>query len=161
TGGVINVPKDVTPKVSRWGIRLHRSNHPLPSNTGMKGVEAMLSLVGTPSREDLIICLLSGGASSMMPLPVQGLDLRDKAEVTRLALAMGASIGETTIVRRHLSPIKGASLADLLCPARILTLILSDVIDNKLQDIGSGPTAPDSSKYVDARRVLEKHEAWK
>jgi len=126
----------------------------------VRGVKKMLKLVGRPNPRDLVICLLSGGASAMMPLPVAGLGLRDKQEITRRLLASGASIGEVNTVRRHLSRVKGGRLADRFYPAVVLSLIISAVAGDHLEDVGSGPTAPDPSTYQDARRVLEKHELW-
>jgi glycerate 2-kinase len=120
----------------------------------------MLSMVGTPDSRDLVICLISGGASAMMPLPAKGLTLPEKRAITQMLSASGAGVGEVNTVRRHLSQIKGGRLAELLFPATVLSLIISDVVDNKLEDIGSGPTAPDPSTYADALRVLQKYSLW-
>ena len=113
----------------------------------------------SPSRraateEDLVICCLSGGASALLPLPADGITLRDKQETTRLLLASGATIHEINAVRKHLSAIKGGQLAAAAYPASVLSLILSDVIGNNLDVIGSGVTAPDSSTYADAVAVF-------
>ncbi len=161
TSGVVNAPRYERSRSPAAGIEFCPSTHPLPSQAGVDGVKRMLSLVGTTTKKDLIVCLISGGASSMMPLPVQGITLSDKSTITKLMLAGGACINEVNTVRRHLSSIKGGRLAETLSPATILTLILSDVIGNKLEDIGSGPTAPDPSTYADARRVVEKYRVWK
>jgi hydroxypyruvate reductase len=107
---------------------------------------------------DLVICCLSGGASALLPLPAAGITLADKQETTRLLLASGANIHEINAVRKHLSAIKGGLLAAAAYPARVLSLILSDVIGNDLDVIGSGVTAPDSSTYARAVEVLRKYD---
>jgi len=160
TAGVVNVPDYLKEKSPNRKISFNHATHPLPSHNGANGVRRMLSLIGTPAKNDLVICVVSGGASSMMPFPALGLRLSEKRRVTQTLLASGASIVETNIVRKHLSWIKGGRLGQLLFPATILTLILSDVVGNRLEDIGSGPTAPDPSTYADAKRVLEKYGAW-
>ncbi len=160
TDGLVNIPEYLQLKPGNRRIRFNPASHPIPAKQGLRGVEGMLELVGRPSPRDLVICLLSGGASAMMPLPVAGLGLRDKQEVTRRLLASGASIGEVNRVRRHLSGVKGGRLAERVYPAMVLSLIISDVARDRLDDVGSGPTAPDPSTYKDARRVLEKYELW-
>ncbi len=160
TDGLVNIPEYLQVKLGNQRIRFNRARHPIPSKRGVRGVEKMVELVGRTSPRDLVICLLSGGASAMMPLPVAGLGLRDKQEVTRRLLASGASIGEVNTVRRHLSGVKGGRLAERFCPAMVLSLIISDVAGDRLEGLGSGPTAPDPSTYKDARRVLEKYDLW-
>ena len=160
TAGAVNVPDYLKEKSPNPKIGFYPATHPLPSQNGANGVKRMLSLIGTPAKNDLVICIVSGGASSMMPFPAPRLLLSEKRRVTQALLASGASIVETNIVRKHLSQIKGGRLAELLFPATILTLILSDVVGNRLEDIGSGPTAPDPSTYADAKQVLEKYGVW-
>ena len=160
TAGVVNVPDYLKEKSPNPKIGFNPTTHPLPTQNGANGVKRMLSLIGTPAKDDLVICVVSGGASSMMPFPAHGLRLSEKRRVTQNLLASGASVVETNIVRKHLSCIKGGRLAELLFPATILTLILSDVVGNRLEDIGSGPTAPDPSTYADAKQVLEEYGAW-
>ncbi len=161
TDGLVNVPEYMPAKSGTRGVRFNAASHPIPSRKGVQGIEKMLELVGMPSRRDLVICLLSGGASALMPLPAAGVGIRDKQEVIRLLLASGAGIGEVNTVRRHLSRVKGGRLAERLYPATILSLIVSDVVGDRLEDVGSGPTAPDPSTYADARRVLEKYRVWR
>lgn len=160
TAGLVNVPDylRVRPKLKRIG--LHDATHPVPSKKGMRGVEKMLRLVGKPSKKDLIICLISGGGSALMPMPVEGLDLSDDQKVTNFLLESGAPINEINTIRKHLSAIKGGRLAQKLYPARILTLIISDVVGDPLDAIASGPTAPDSTTYLDAKNILVKHGLW-
>ena len=160
TAGVVNVPDYSKDNGPSRKIRFNPATHPLPSQNGANGVKMMLSLIGSPAKNDFVICLVSGGASSMMPFPARGLQLSEKSRVTQTLLRSGASIVETNIVRKHLSRIKGGRLAELLFPATILTLVLSDVVGNGLADIGSGPTAPDRSTYADAKHVLEKYGTW-
>ncbi len=106
---------------------------------------------------DLVLCLISGGASAFLPLPADPITLNEKQEVTKLLLACGANIHEINAVRKHISRIKGGQLARLAYPARVLSLLLSDVIGDDLDVIGSGPTAPDASTFATARAILEKY----
>ncbi len=107
--------------------------------------------------DDLVICLISGGASALLPLPAPSITLAQKQKITRSLLACGASIHEINCVRKHISAIKGGQLARLAYPATLLTLILSDVVGDDLDVIGSGPTVPDRSTIADARAILSKY----
>jgi glycerate 2-kinase len=138
--------------------QLRECSHPVPDQRGVAAALEVLSIARTATQEDLIICCLSGGASALLPLPADGISLGDKQETTRLLLASGAPIHEINAVRKHLSQIKGGQLAAAAYPASVLSLILSDVIGNNLDVIGSGVTAPDSSTYADAFAVLQKYE---
>jgi len=117
-------------------------------------------LVENVSREDIVIVLLSGGGSALMPLPVQGISLNDEARVTSLLLKSGASIDEINTVRKHLSQIKGGRLAARLYPATVLTLIISDVVGDGIDAIASGPTTPDPTTFHDSEQVLKKYDLW-
>src|SRR5207253_2310523 len=108
----------------------------------------------------LVIVVLSGGGSALMPLPVRGIGLNDEARVTSLLLKSGANINEINNVRKHLSQIKGGRLAARLYPATVLTLIISDVVGDKIDTIASGPTAPDPTTYHDAENILKKYDLW-
>ena len=110
--------------------------------------------------DDLVICLISGGASALLPLPAPPVTLEEKQETTRLLLACGANIHEINCIRKHISGIKGGQLARLAYPATVLALILSDVIGDDLDMIGSGPTVPDRSTFADARAIFEKYGIW-
>ena len=110
-----------------------------------------------PGADDLVLCLISGGASALLPLPADPITLDEKQETTKLLLACGANIHEINAVRKHISRIKGGQLARLAYPARVLSLLLSDVIGDDLDVIGSGPTAPDASTFARARAILEKY----
>jgi len=163
TAGIVNVPSSQLSgrEGSAVGvIELHSATHPLPSRDGQEGVRKMLDLVGTPTRDDLVICLISGGGSSLMPLPREGVSLEDKMEVTKSLLRAGATIQELNVVRKHLSALKGGWLAERLYPAVVLSLVISDVVGNRLDSIASGPLYPDSSTFSDAVRVLRRYNLW-
>jgi glycerate 2-kinase len=161
TGGVVNVPDSQS--ADRDGpvrIKLHAATHPLPSRAGVEGVEQMLELVGKPRKDDLVICLMSGGGSSLLPMPRDGISLEDKIEVTRRLLLAGATIQELNVVRKHLSGLKGGWLAERLSPSVVLSLVISDVVGNRLDSIASGPLYPDSSTFADAIHVLKKYRLF-
>ena len=162
TAGIVNVPSSqLSGREGKVGaIELHSATHPLPSRDGQEGVRKMLDLVGTPTRDDLVICLISGGGSALMPMPREGITLEDKMEVTRSLLRAGATIQELNVVRKHLSSLKGGWLAERLYPAVVLSLVISDVVGNRLDSIASGPLYPDSSTFSDAVRVLRRYNLW-
>ncbi len=140
-------------------IGIVEAGHPIPDRAGARAAERIEKLVGQIGKDDLLICLLSGGASSLLPAPDAGLTLADKQVTTALLLKSGATIQEVNIVRKHLSRLKGGRLAQKT-DASMLSLILSDVIGDHLESIGSGPTAPDSSTYDDAIAVLQGRKIW-
>lgn len=154
-GGLINVKYGHTAPLTR--IELNECGHPVPDEAGVDGAERIASIARNAGADDLVICLISGGASALLPLPSDDLTLAGKQEVTRRLLASGATIHEINAVRKHLSQIKGGQLAALAYPARVVSLILSDVIGDNLDVIGSGPTAPDLSTVSDAKAVLAKY----
>jgi glycerate 2-kinase len=154
TAGLINVKYGHTAPLRR--IELNECGHPIPDESGVNGARRIAALTQQAQAEDLVICLISGGASALLPNPAGDLTLAEKQEVTRQLLACGATIHEINTVRKHLSAIKGGQLAAMAEPARIVTLILSDVIGDNLDVIGSGPTAPDVSTIADALNVLAK-----
>ncbi len=141
-------------------VRIHEAGHPVPDERGIQGAEDILSLVSTAGERDLVLCVISGGGSALLVAPAQGVTLEDKQEVTRLLLACGADIHEINTVRKHLSRAKGGWLARCAHPATVVTLILSDVIGDDLNVIGSGPTVPDSSTFADAEGVFKKYDIW-
>lgn len=138
-------------------IEINECGHPVPDEAGVRGAERIAEIAGRAQKGDLVLCLISGGASALLPLPVPGLELAQKQELTRQLLASGADIHEINTVRKHLSRIKGGHLAALASPAKVISLILSDVIGNNLDIIGSGPTVADPSTVDDARAVLSKY----
>lgn len=161
TAGMINVPESQVEKNACKIIELHGATHPLPSKKGEEGVVKMLEMIGTPTQDTLVICLISGGGSSLLPMPRAGVSLSDKIEVTRNLLQAGATIGELNIVRKHLSAIKGGWLAERLYPSTVISLVISDVIGNRLESIASGPLFPDPSTFLDAVKVLKKYRVWR
>jgi glycerate 2-kinase len=159
TKGIVNVPHGYKQKTRT--IRLQGANHPIPDNAGTTGTRQMLTIAEQAGKDDLIICLLSGGGSSLMPLPRNGIPLKDKQELTSALLKSGSTINEVNTVRKHISDFKGGWLAKKAYPATILNIILSDVVGDKLASIASGPAVPDPTTFVEARKVLEKHGLWK
>jgi hydroxypyruvate reductase len=133
------------------------AGHPVPDGAGMAGTRHILNLLEGSDEKDLIICLISGGGSALMPLPVSGITLRDKQETTRILLACGANIHEINAIRKHISGIKGGRLAHAAFPSALVTLILSDVIGDDLDVIASGPTVADRSTFSDCMKVVEKY----
>lgn len=158
TEGVVNVPHGSKNKTRI--IKLHGANHPVPDEAGVEGTRQMLKIAEEAGDKDLVICLISGGGSSMMPLPRGKISLADKKEMTDALLKSGATINEMNTVRKHISDFKGGWLAKKAYPATILNLILSDVVGDPLDFIASGPTVPDSTTFDDATKVLKKYDLW-
>jgi len=156
--GLVNVPHGTTPKTAI--IELHGASHPIPDESGVEGTRRMLEIAEQAEKDDLVICLISGGGSSLMPLPRNGIPINDKREITNTLLKCGATINEFNTVRKHISDFKGGWLAKKAYPATILNLILSDVVGDPLDFIASGPTVPDSTTFSDAVKVLEKYKLW-
>jgi glycerate 2-kinase len=138
-------------------IKQVEASHPVPNEAGVEGTKRIIDLVRDADEKTLILCLLSGGASALFVAPMYGLTLQDKQEVTSALLKAGASIGELNAVRKHLSAVKGGRFAKAACPAQIVTMVLSDVIGDRLDVIASGPTSRDSSTFNDALAVIEKY----
>jgi len=157
--GLINTKYGHGARVKRGvkRIELHECGHPVPDAAGVEGSRRIAALAAEAARDDLVIVLISGGASALMPLPVEPITLEEKQETTRLLLACGAAIQEINAVRKHVSAIKGGQLARLAAPATVVALMLSDVIGDPLDVIGSGPTAPDASTFSTAWSVIEKY----
>jgi glycerate 2-kinase len=132
--------------------------HPVPDEAGVQGTQRILDLVRRADEKTLVICLLSGGGSSLLVAPHRGITLKDKQRTTELLLKAGATIDELNTVRKHLSAVKGGRLAQIAHPATVLTLILSDVIGDRLDVIASGPTTSDSSTFSDAAAVIERYQ---
>jgi glycerate 2-kinase len=150
--------------VTRYGygvpcsrIEIVEAAHPVPDAAGMRAAERMLALVQGLSPDDLVLCLISGGGSALLPLPAPGLTLELKQSLGRALLASGATIGEFNCVRRHLSSIKGGRLGAACHPARVLTLLMSDVPGDRPTDIASGPTVADPTTCEDALNILRRY----
>lgn len=138
-------------------IRLHECSHPVPDQRGVDGARQIADLAGEAAADDLVLCLISGGGSALLPLPAAPITLAEKQDTTRLLLGCGATIHELNAVRKHLSLIKGGQLARLAAPATVVSFLLSDVVGDPLDVIGSGPTAPDPSTFQTAWTVIEKY----
>ena len=150
--------------VTRYGygvpctrIEIVEAAHPVPDASGLAAARRMLDLVRDLTAGDTVLCLISGGGSALLPLPLEGLTLEDKQAVNRALLKSGASIGEMNCVRRHLSAIKGGRLAAACHPARVLTLAISDVPGEHPADIASGPTVGDATTCEDALAIVRRY----
>jgi glycerate 2-kinase len=153
--GLLNVKYGHVAPLRR--IELNECGHPVPDRQGVEGARRIAEIASGAGRDDLVLCLISGGASALLPLPADSITLDEKQEVTKMLLACGADIHEMNAIRKHISRIKGGQLARLAYPARVLSLLLSDVIGDDLDVIGSGPTAPDVSTFALARAILQKY----
>ena len=155
--GAITVPHGIKAKeINR--VLITEASHPIPDKAGIKGTRNILSILRKADQNDLVIFLISGGGSALMPLPPSGISLADKQKTTNSLLRSGASIQEINTVRKHLSAVKGGQLlrhVNQSCP--LLSLIISDVIGDDLGMIASGPTCPDSSTFMDALNILRKY----
>jgi glycerate 2-kinase len=140
-------------------IVVAEAGHPVPDRSGQRAAAKLCDMAAELSRRDLLIVLLSGGASSLLPAPVPGMTLADKQKTTQELLRCGASIREVNTVRKHLSRIKGGRLAEMT-KATIVTLILSDVLGDDLSAIASGPTVPDPTTYLEAVAILKRYRIW-
>jgi hydroxypyruvate reductase len=138
-------------------IRQVEAGHPLPDANGVAAVREMLELLRGLKPQDIVLCLMSGGGSALWPAPAEGITLEQKQEVTSLLLRGGATILELNAVRKHLSSVKGGQLAVWAAPARIVSLIMSDVIGDPLDFIASGPTAPDTTSFPEALSIVQKY----
>ncbi|HEX7594452.1 MAG TPA: glycerate kinase [Anaerolineae bacterium] len=136
-------------------IELYEAGHPLPDANSLRATQAILSVLGEARADDLVICLISGGGSALLELPVAGVSLDDLRAATQVLMHAGATINEMNALRKHLSQVKGGQLARHAGGAQIISLILSDVIGSPLDTIASGPTAPDSTTFADALAVIE------
>jgi glycerate 2-kinase len=138
-------------------IEMTEAGHPLPDEAGLKAAERALALADGATADDLVLVLMSGGASANWIAPVEGLSFADKQGVTRALLRSGANIGEINTVRKHLSRIKGGRLTRRAAPAKVVTLAISDVPRDEPSAIGSGPTVPDPTTLTDARAVVARY----
>jgi hydroxypyruvate reductase len=139
-------------------IEMIEAGHPVPDAAGLAATQRVLALADSATRDDLVLVLLSGGASANWIAPVRGISLDDKRTLTRALLASGATIGSVNTVRKHLSRIKGGRLTTHAAPAQVISLAISDVPGDDPSVIGSGPTVPDASTLADARAILAKYQ---
>ena len=158
TGGLV---------VTRYGhsltlkrIEVLEAGPPIPDASGVAAAERIIKIAERAGEDDLVIFLLTGGASALVPSPAGGISLTDKQKVTRLLVNSGATIDEINVVRKHLSRIKGGRLAETAFPAKVLTLIVSDVVGSDMSSIGSGPTAPDPTTFKGALKILKRYAIY-
>ncbi|MGB2698503.1 MAG: glycerate kinase [Candidatus Zixiibacteriota bacterium] len=154
--GIVITKRGYVENLSR--MDLIEASHPIPDKDGVRGTELIIDLLKDTHEQDLVICLISGGGSSLFVAPCQGITLEEKQKLTDLLLKSGATIQEINAVRKHISLVKGGRLAHIAYPARILSLIFSDVVGDKLDSIASGPTAPDTTTFSDCMGILKKYE---
>lgn len=154
--GVVIAPTGVRNKKLKR-IKVLEGTHPIPSEINLASTKELLSIVSEAKRDDLVICLISGGGSALFMLPADGISLEDKKVTTDLLLRSGASIEEINIIRKHISKVKGGQLLKFINEARVISLIASDVVGDPVEFIASGPTSPDSSTFHDALRILTKY----
>jgi glycerate 2-kinase len=155
SGGLINVKYGHTDKLKR--IELNECGHPKPDEAGVRGAARIAAIAEQARERDLVIAVMSGGGSALLPAPAPPVTLEEKQAVTGLLLDCGANIHEINAVRKHISSIKGGQLARMAFPATVIALLLSDVIGDDPGVIGSGPTAPDASTFADALGILRKY----
>jgi len=154
-GGAITVKYAHTRPLKH--IDLIEAGHPIPDDNGLKGAQRILEIADQANESDLVICLLSGGGSALLPQPAASLTFSDKQAVIQTLLDCGATINEINALRKHISAIKGGRLAKKVWPATLITLILSDVVGDKLDVIASGPTVPDSSTFSDCITIIDAY----
>jgi len=138
-------------------IEVVEASHPVPDAAGERAAQRIVELAHGLTADDLVLCLISGGASALLSLPAPGLNLDDKRAINRALLNSGAAIDEMNCVRKHLSAIKGGRLAAACAPATVVTLLISDVPGDAPEVIGSGPTVPDPGTCADALRILQRY----
>ncbi len=155
TAGVVNVRYNYAKTTEI--IQINEAGHPIPDEAGVIGTQQMVNLAREAGPDDLVLCLISGGGSALLTLPVAGVSLADIQQLTSALLRCGATINEMNAIRKHLSQIKGGHLARLAYPASLVSLIVSDVVGSPLDVIASGPTVPDSTTFADARAVIERY----
>jgi glycerate 2-kinase len=158
-GGIVIVKRGHSVPLKK--LEVVEAGHPIPDQAGVNGTETIIRLLGRTQKTDLILCLISGGASALLACPVAGLSLHDKQQTTQALLNCGARIQEVNAIRKHISRVKGGRLAELAYPSTVLSLILSDVIDDSIDNIGSGPTAPDSSTFADCLSIIDRYSVGK
>ena len=159
TGGIVIVKRGHT--VPLWKLEIVEAGHPIPDQSGVNATDNIVGLLRRTLESDLILCLISGGASALLASPRAGLSLQDKQQTTQALLNCGARIHEVNAIRKHISKVKGGRLAELAYPSTVVSFILSDVIGDAVDIIGSGPTAPDSSTFADCLSIIEEYGVGK
>jgi len=146
-----------TEEVSIPGVETFRGGHPVPNEEGVAGARRVLEIADAAGEERLVLAAITGGGSALMTAPAEGIELADVQAVTDAMLDAGMEIHDINAVRKHVSAIKGGTLARRAAPASVVTLVFSDVVGNDLSVIASGPTVPDDSTYADALDALDRY----
>ena len=160
SGLVVTRYDHIPPRPEGLPVRLEvvEAAHPVPDAAGLAAAERILALTQGLTEDDLVLCLISGGGSSLLTLPAEGIDLAEKQRINKALLESGAAIGEMNCVRKHLSRIKGGRLAAACYPAKVVTLTISDVPGDDPSVIASGPTVPDATTCADALNILNRYQ---
>jgi len=158
--GVVVIPENQSSFANLGRIRLEKSSHPLPTRKGVLATKKALKILDRVDNRDLVICLFSGGGSSLMPLPASGITLEELRSTTSFLLNSGAGIEEINCVRKHISQIAGGRLVERASGAEVISLIVSDVVGDDPASVASGPTVPDPTTFWMARDVLERYKVW-
>ncbi|MBW2562105.1 MAG: glycerate-2-kinase family protein, partial [Deltaproteobacteria bacterium] len=140
------------------GVSITEAGHPIPDEAGAGGSRRILDLLEGAGERDLVLCVISGGGSALLPLPASGISLDDKQKTTQALLDCGADIHQINTIRKHISGIKGGRLAVAASPATLVTLVLSDVIGDDLDVIASGPTVPDRSTFANCMEIVNRYD---
>lgn len=156
--GLINIPKILGKKLSY--IKINLASHPIPGRSGLLGAKKIVKILKKAQKDDLVIALISGGGSALLPLPAPGISLTDKIKISDLLVRSRAEIEEINIVRKHISTIKGGQFARLAYPATVVFLYVSDVVGDDLSTIASGLGVADPSTYDQAKAILKKYKIW-
>jgi len=155
TAGAVN---DHIGKAKTKRIKLTKAGHPIPNKNSIRGTKRMLELAHKATKDDLVICLISGGGSALMQIPQAGISLKDLQKFNDQLLRSGASINDVNCLRKHISRLKGGNLAKACYPATVISIILSDVIGDNLDVIASGPTVKDSTTFSKASKILKQYK---
>jgi len=153
--GHVVVPHGVAAAVP--GVTFHEAGHPIPDAAGVDGGRAVLECIAGSDERTLVVCLISGGGSALLVCPAEGIELEDLSATSRALMACGATIVEINSLRKHLSEVKGGQLARAAAPARVLTLVLSDVVGDPLDAIASGPTVADPTSFADCLEIVGRY----
>ena len=157
--GVISVKEATENRIGP--IKIIKAGHPLPTPEGIDASREIIRISKEAKEDDLIIALISGGGSALLPYPMEGITLSELQKTNELLISSGATINEINTVRKHLSLIKGGRLSVSAYPAKIISLIISDVVGDDISSIASGPTAPDDSTFEEANLILKRYKIYK
>ena len=160
TDAAIISPINMSKSYELEKVKVFYGTHPLPSEMNIESTQKVIDIVKGLDEKALVIYLISGGTSSLLEMPCPGISLEDLRETTKLCLEAGMNIVEVNSVRKHLSSVKGGRLAEIVYPAKLVTVAFSDVPENRPDTIGSGPTVPDETTYESAIYALKKHKIW-